>query len=165
MNRVLKGIKGTLENRVASKCQRLKFLGLKDPMDIPSPPEDGSEPPAIDEERKAKEFKLYDEFAVSQKNMVEELSADMQVYYSQKVKALGKAKALWAVNVDPEAAAKLAELEDLRKSQIDMKLKEEEERRQVEAAAAKGGKKSGQKDKRGDNKTSMSQPEDEEKAL
>ena len=46
-----------------------------------------------------------------------------------------------------------------------MKLKEEEEKRIAEAAAAKGGKKSGQKDKRGDNKTSMSQPnEDEEKA-
>ena len=60
MNRVLKGIKGTLENRVASKCQRLKFAGPKDPMEIPPPPEDGSEPPAIDEERKVAEFKLYD---------------------------------------------------------------------------------------------------------
>ena len=34
-----------------------------------------------------------------------------------------------AVEVDPEAAAKLAELESLRKSQIDMRLKEEEEKR------------------------------------
>lgn len=36
----------------------------------------------------------------------------------------------------------MEELENLRKSQIEMKLKEEEERRAAEAAAAKGGKKS-----------------------
>jgi len=36
----------------------------------------------------------------------------------------------------------MEELENLRKSQIEMKVKEEEERRAAEAAAAKGGKKS-----------------------
>jgi hypothetical protein len=39
----------------------------------------------------------------------------------------------------------MEELENLRKSQIEMKMKEEEERRAAEAAAAKGGKKSAQK--------------------
>ena len=38
----------------------------------------------------------------------------------------------------------MEELENLRKSQIEMKLKEEEERRAAEASAAKGGKKSAQ---------------------
>lgn len=46
-------------------------------MDLPTPPEDGSEPPAIDEERKAAEFKLYDDFATTQKETVEELAADL----------------------------------------------------------------------------------------
>lgn len=36
--------------------QRLKFEGPADPMEIPPPPEDGSEPLPIDEERKAAEF-------------------------------------------------------------------------------------------------------------
>ena len=57
--------------------QRLTFEGPADPMDLPTPPEDGSEPPAIDEERKAAEFKLYDDFATTQKEMVEELAADL----------------------------------------------------------------------------------------
>lgn len=56
-------------------------MGPNNPMEILPPPEDGSEPPAIDEERKIAEFKMYDKFAVSQKKMVEELSVDMQVYY------------------------------------------------------------------------------------
>jgi len=45
----------------------MKFQAPKDPMDIPAPPEDGSEPPPIDEERKAAEWKMYDAFAASQK--------------------------------------------------------------------------------------------------
>jgi hypothetical protein len=32
-------------------------------MDIPTPPEDGSEPLPIDEERKAAEFKFYNDFS------------------------------------------------------------------------------------------------------
>jgi hypothetical protein len=54
--------------------QRIKFEGPSDPMDLPTPPEDGSEPPAIDEERKAAEFKLYDDFAATQKEMMEDLA-------------------------------------------------------------------------------------------
>jgi hypothetical protein len=46
-------------------------------MDIPTPPEDGSEPPAIDEERKTAEYKLYDDFAATQKEMMEELAQDL----------------------------------------------------------------------------------------
>jgi len=57
--------------------QRLKFEGPADPMDLPTPPEDGSEPPAIDEERKAAELKLYDDFATTQKEIVDELAADL----------------------------------------------------------------------------------------
>lgn len=60
--------------------QRLKFEGPRDPMDIPTPPEDGSEPPAIDEERKAAEFKLYDGFGTTQKEMVEELAQDLSKF-------------------------------------------------------------------------------------
>lgn len=39
-------------------------------MEILPPPEDGSEPEPIDEERKAKEFKLYTEFAKEQKKNI-----------------------------------------------------------------------------------------------
>ena len=60
----------------------------------------------------------------------------------EKKRALSSAKALWPVAVDPEAQARMEELENLRKSQIEMKLKEEEEKRAADAAAAKGGKKS-----------------------
>jgi len=72
-------------------------------MDIPLPPEDGTEPPPIDEERKAEEWKMYDDFAISQKQKIEDLSVDVQVYLQEKKKALASAKALWPVAVDPEA--------------------------------------------------------------
>jgi hypothetical protein len=65
INRILKSITG---------CQcivkRIKFYGPDDPMEILPPPEDGSEPEPIDEERKAKEFKLYTEFAKEQKKNI-----------------------------------------------------------------------------------------------
>jgi len=67
MNRTLKKLQGTAENQVAVQVERMKFDAPKDPMDIPAPPEDGSEPPPIDEERKAAEWKMYDAFATSQK--------------------------------------------------------------------------------------------------
>lgn len=67
MNRTLKKLQGTSENQVAVQVERMKFHGPKDPMDIPPPPEDGSEPLPIDEERKAEEWKMYDDFALSQK--------------------------------------------------------------------------------------------------
>ena len=47
--------------------KRLKFTGPADPMNIPDAPEDGSEAPAIDEERKTTEFKTYVDFAAEQK--------------------------------------------------------------------------------------------------
>ena len=46
-------------------------------MDIPPPPEDGSEPDPIDEERKTKEFKFYDDFAATQRKSVEETARDL----------------------------------------------------------------------------------------
>lgn len=54
--------------------KRLKFNGPADPMDIPEAPEEGGEPPAVDEERKAAEFKLYDDFGLEQKQQIEELA-------------------------------------------------------------------------------------------
>lgn len=47
--------------------ERIKFESPADPMEIPTPPEDGSEPEPIDEERKATEFKFYDDFAAKQR--------------------------------------------------------------------------------------------------
>ena len=49
-------------------------------MDIPTPPEDGSEPEPIDEERKAAEFKLYNDFAQEIKDSVDGVSADLALY-------------------------------------------------------------------------------------
>lgn len=45
--------------------KRLKFEGPVNPMDLPPPPEDGSEPLPIDEDLKAQQFKFYDDFATS----------------------------------------------------------------------------------------------------
>ena len=45
--------------------KRLKFEGPTSPMDIPTPPEDGSEPPPVDEELKATQFKMYDDFSTN----------------------------------------------------------------------------------------------------
>ena len=45
--------------------KRLKFEGPVNPMEIPPPPEDGSDPLPIDEELKANQFKYYDMFASS----------------------------------------------------------------------------------------------------
>jgi hypothetical protein len=46
-------------------------------MDIPPPPEDGAEPVEIDEERKEKEFKMYSDFASTQKEMIEGIAVDL----------------------------------------------------------------------------------------
>ena len=53
------------------------FNGPEDPMEILPPPEDGSEPEPIDEERKAKEFKYYTEFAKEQKKNILKLAVDL----------------------------------------------------------------------------------------
>ena len=61
-------------------------------MEIPPPPEDGSEPEPIDEEQKAKEFKFYDDFASTQKDKIMEMAKDLQEFretkqiYSQNLK-------------------------------------------------------------------------------
>jgi len=66
INRVLKGLHEKSEHQgTACYVERIKFAGPADPMDMPAPPEDGSEPPPIDEERKANEFKMYTEFAIN----------------------------------------------------------------------------------------------------
>ena len=55
MNRLIK-------NSLLGQCvvKRMKFEGPANPMEIPDPPEDGSEPMPIDEELKAEQFKSYD---------------------------------------------------------------------------------------------------------
>jgi len=45
-------------------------------MDIPAPLEDGQEPPAIDEERKEREFASYKTFAKTHLSMIEEIAGD-----------------------------------------------------------------------------------------
>ena len=64
MNRLIK--KQCPESNFIVK--RIKFNTLENPMDIPEPAEEGGEPPAVDEERKAKEFKQYDDFASEQRD-------------------------------------------------------------------------------------------------
>lgn len=53
-------------------------------MEIPPPPEDGSEPEPIDEEQKAKEFKFYDDFASTQKDKIMEMAKDLQEFRETK---------------------------------------------------------------------------------
>lgn len=124
--------------------ERLKFQGPVDPMDLPVPPEDGSEPPPIDEERKAKEFKFYDDFALELKNMVTSAASDLQQFKGEYSAAQQNLKQLWPVPIDPDEERRRAMEAELRQSQLEAKRKEEEERKAQEAANAKG-KKSNQK--------------------
>jgi len=124
--------------------ERMKFQGPADPMDLPVPPEDGSEPPAIDEERKAKEFKFYDDFALVLKNLVTSAASDLQQFKGESSAAQQNLKQLWPVPIDPDEERKRAMEAELRQSQLEAKRKAEEERLAAEAAASKG-KKSNQK--------------------
>jgi hypothetical protein len=69
--------------------QRIKFQGPADPMDLPVPPEDGSEPEPVDEERKAAEFKLYNDFAQEIKDQIDAVSADHVLYRAVRSEADG----------------------------------------------------------------------------
>ena len=71
-------------------------------MDIPTPPEDGSEPEPIDEERKAAEFKLYNDFAQEIKDSVDGVSADLALYRAVRQEADGLVLPLWPVKLTPE---------------------------------------------------------------
>lgn len=113
-------------------------------MDLPVPPEDGAEPPPIDEERKAKEFKFYDDFALILKNLVTSAASDLQQFKGECAAAQENLKQLWPVPIDPEEERRRAMEAELRASQLEAKRKEEEERKAAEAANAKG-KKSNQK--------------------
>lgn len=129
-------------------------------MDLPVPPEDGSEPPPIDEERKAAEFKFYDDFALELKNLVTSAASDLQQFKEEYSHAQQNLKQLWPVPVDPEEERRRALEAELRQSQLEAKRKEEEERKAAEAAAAKG-KKSNQK-ARAPTTMSADPPEEEE---
>jgi hypothetical protein len=113
-------------------------------MDLPVPPEDGSEPPPIDEERKAKDFKFYDDFALVLKNLVTGAASDLQQFNGESAAAQRNLKQLWPVPIDPEEERRRAMEAELRQSQLEAKRKAEEERAAAEAAATKG-KKSNQK--------------------
>jgi len=125
--------------------ERLKFKGPADPMDLPVPPEDGSEPTPVDEERKAKEFKFYDDFALVLKNLVTNAASDLQQFKGEYSAAQQNLKQLWPVPIDPDEERRRAMEAELRQSQLEAKTKAEEERKAQEAAATKGGKKSNQK--------------------
>jgi len=113
-------------------------------MDLPVPPEDGSEPPPIDEERKAKEFKFYDDFALELKNMVTSAASDLQQFKGEYATSQQNLKQLWPVPIDPDEERRRAMEAELRQSQLEAKKKAEEERLALEAANSKG-KKSNQK--------------------
>ena len=123
--------------------KRLKFEGPANPMDLPTPPEDGSEPPPIDEELKATQFKLYDAFATKLKALVDELAQSTQEFRRERTRAVANLVQLWPVPLDAEAEER-RRTRELRDSQEKEKLaKAEEDRKAAEAAAApKGGKKS-----------------------
>ena len=71
-------------------------------MEIPPPPEEGQEPVEIDEERKAKEFAMYSEFATSHKAMLEQIASNLQQFRGQQQELLGKEKPLWPYVMTPE---------------------------------------------------------------
>ena len=71
-------------------------------MDIPLPPEDGSEPPPIDEDRKAAEFKTYDDFAQQHKTEIEAYALSLQEFRDEKDKASISLKPLWPVFLSSE---------------------------------------------------------------
>lgn len=124
--------------------KRLKFEGPANPMDLPTPPEDGSEPPPVDEELKAAQFKMYEAFADRFKKQVEDLAESLQDFRGERARAVSNMVQLWPVPVDPAAEEERQKLQELRESQEREKAREEEERRAAEAAQ-KGGKKSAQK--------------------
>ena len=45
-------------------------------MELPVAPEEGQEPPPVDEERKEREFVLYREFSTKHLGMVEQIAGD-----------------------------------------------------------------------------------------
>lgn len=120
--------------------ERIRFEGPADPMDIPTPPEDGSEPEPIDEEQKAKEFKFYDDFAAKQRGSVEEMARDLQEYRETKAVYGQNLKPLWAAPVDLEEEKRRLERAELRRSQLALRAQEEADRAAAEAAATKGKK-------------------------
>lgn len=120
--------------------KRLKFSGPANPMDIPEPLEEGGEPPAIDEERKAAEFKYYIDFATEQKDQIEELSDRLCEYNFYQRKAEKNLEQLWPMPPDPEAEERRRQLMELRASQQAEREKKEEEEKKAAEAAAKGKK-------------------------
>lgn len=83
--------------------KRLKFEGPAKPMDLPTPPEDGSEPPPVDEELKATQFKMYEDFAATFKKQVDEVSESLQDFRSERSRAMTNLVQLWPILLDPEA--------------------------------------------------------------
>lgn len=117
--------------------KRLKFEGPANPMDLPTPPEDGSEPPPVDEELKAAQFKMYEDFAAKFKTEIDGIAESLQDFRSERTQAMADLVQLWPVPLDAAAEEERQKLKELRDSQEKERLaREEEERRAAEAAAA-----------------------------
>ena len=97
--------------------KRLKFEGPANPMDLPTPPEDGSEPPPVDEELKAAQLKMYEDFATSFKKQVEGLAESLQDFRSERARATANLVQLWPLPLDLDAEEERQKSQDLRESQ------------------------------------------------
>ena len=95
-------------------------------MDLPPPPEDGTEPPPLDEEvqkLKDDQFKKYADFAGRHKKIIDDVSSALQDYKGYKEAALQNLVQLRPLDVDPEQeqlkreAAERKQIEDAQKQE------------------------------------------------
>jgi len=73
-------------------------------MDI-KPLEEGAEPDPAEEEIKAKELKIYEEFAVSHRTSIEACANDLQEFRWLQSELKDKPKPLWPVELTKEEIA------------------------------------------------------------
>ena len=105
-------------------------------MDIPIVTDDSVETPPIDEELRVKQFKMYDDFALEQKKVLQQLGNDFIKYKKQKENCEQNLVQLWPLQLSAEEEQRRKDAEELRKSQIEERKKQEAERKAAEAAAA-----------------------------
>lgn len=140
-------------NRLAKKAgknfivKRCQFRGPANPMTIPEPTEEVPEP-EIDQDLKAAEFKLYDDFAAEQRADVDALALRLTTYKGQLARAREDPQQLWPLPPDPEAEERRKAQEEQRESQLREAAAKEAEA--VAAAAAAKGKKGAAVRKSGD---------------
>jgi len=112
-------------------------------MDLPTAGEEGQENANFDHERKAREFKLYEDFARQHRQMIDELAKDLVEYRQLKAETQQQLQPLWPVVLSPEEAAREAELAELKASKQEARRKAAEEARLAAEAAAAADKKGG----------------------